>query len=203
MPTRKTDAGVGLGSQESYDYGPGNEDVASKYPRLDKIAEAWLTSQPESFVDFTLPPAVLLLSLVSSMAMVPSTGNPGNEEQQGTTATNYFTQLLQENQQINLCINNWTLENAAGRGKTSDAYCGKQQLFPSLGQMQATAEGWARSTAVKEKPCEGLVSFVALELSCGSGAPIWGCRRFLWVWWSPSRTPVERVFWLVKGLGVP
>ena len=32
--------------------------------------------------------------------------------------------------------------------------------------MQTTAEGWARSTAVVEKPCEGLVSFVALELSC-------------------------------------
>ena len=48
LPTRNTDAGVGLGLPESYDYGTSNEDVASKYPRLDRIAQAWLTSQPKS-----------------------------------------------------------------------------------------------------------------------------------------------------------
>ena len=47
------------------------------------------------------------------MALVPSTGNTGNEEQYGANATIYFTQLLQEEQQINVFINNWTLENAA------------------------------------------------------------------------------------------
>ena len=46
------------------------------------------------------------------MAMVPSTGTPNNDNQ-GTTAQNYFMQLLQESQQINVFINDWTLKNAA------------------------------------------------------------------------------------------
>ena len=46
------------------------------------------------------------------MALVPAPGNPGNDEQYGANASNYFMQLLPENQQVNLFINNWSLEHA-------------------------------------------------------------------------------------------
>ena len=41
-----------------------------------------------------------------------NTGNAGNENQ-GANAQNCFTQLAQENQQINVFIDDWTLEHAA------------------------------------------------------------------------------------------
>ena len=47
------------------------------------------------------------------MAVVPLTGNPNNDNSQNSPDYNaYFLQLLQENQQINLFVNNWSLEHA-------------------------------------------------------------------------------------------
>ena len=47
------------------------------------------------------------------MAVVPVTGNPNNDNSQNPPDYNaYFLQLLQENQQINLFVNNWSLEHA-------------------------------------------------------------------------------------------
>ena len=45
------------------------------------------------------------------MALAPNTDNAGKN--QGTNVQNYFTQLLHENQQINVFISDWTLEHAA------------------------------------------------------------------------------------------
>ena len=47
------------------------------------------------------------------MAVVPVTGNPNNDNSQNPSDYNaYFLQLLQENQQINVFVNNWSLEHA-------------------------------------------------------------------------------------------
>ncbi|OLQ11620.1 hypothetical protein AK812_SmicGene4496 [Symbiodinium microadriaticum] len=47
------------------------------------------------------------------MAVVPSTGNPGNDNNYNPPDYNaYFLQLLQENQQINVFVNDWSLEHS-------------------------------------------------------------------------------------------
>ena len=54
-----------------------------------------------------------VISRRSLMAVVPSTGNPGDNSNANSTDCNaYFLQLLQENQQINVFVNDWSLEHA-------------------------------------------------------------------------------------------
>ena len=80
------------------------------------------------------------------MAMVSSTGTPNNGSQ-GTTAQNYFMQLLKENQQI--CVNELTLENAA------------------------EAEAEARHRILMDVICtEASVPFRSLEAHAGAGIQV-------------------------------
>ena len=54
-----------------------------------------------------------VISRRSLMAVAPSTGNPGDNSNANSTDCNaYFLQLLQENQQINVFVNDWSLEHA-------------------------------------------------------------------------------------------
>ena len=54
-----------------------------------------------------------VISRRSLMAVVPSAGNPGNGSNQNYPDYNaYFLQLLQENQQINVFVNDWSLEHS-------------------------------------------------------------------------------------------
>ena len=54
-----------------------------------------------------------VISRRSLMAMVPSTGNPGSGSNPNYPDYNaYFLQLLQENQQINVFVNDWSLEHS-------------------------------------------------------------------------------------------
>ena len=47
------------------------------------------------------------------MAMVPAAGNPGDGNNQNYPDYNaYFLQLLQENQQINVFVNDWSMEHS-------------------------------------------------------------------------------------------
>ena len=54
-----------------------------------------------------------VISRRSLMAMVPSAGNPGDGNNQNYPDYNaYFLQLLQENQQINVFVNDWSMEHS-------------------------------------------------------------------------------------------
>ena len=53
-----------------------------------------------------------VISRRSLMAVVPSAGNPATDNNNTTDYNAYFLQLLQENQQINVFVNEWSLEHA-------------------------------------------------------------------------------------------
>ena len=53
-----------------------------------------------------------VISRRSLMAVVPSAGNPGPDNNTTPDYNAYFLQLLQENQQINVFVNDWSLEHS-------------------------------------------------------------------------------------------